>query len=204
MASVPPPVESATTCLPFAQASAPHISGALVYLQDELAEHFPKDTLDWLSWAKALDQLRPDLWVSPEGKVTLDAQDVTRLAQYLALSPELPTLEPPLHGPDSAYVAKRLVNYADEAQDALVELEACPKAHGPRVWNLILTLALGNSIADKVYQATCWDAKQGAEPAAAGPSVHARVQALRQARGEFDFPTGPPPTGAAPKTRTRK
>lgn len=78
----------------------------------------------------------------------LEAQDVKRLAQYLADSPELLTLDPPVYGPRSAYMSKRLVNYADEAQDALVELEACPKAYGARVWELVLSLALGNSVAD--------------------------------------------------------
>jgi hypothetical protein len=204
MAASPPSVESATTCLPFAQASAAHISCALVYLQVELVMHFPKDTLDWLTWAKALDQLRPDLWLTPQGTVTLDGPTVARLAQYLAASPELPTLEPPLHGPDAAYVMKRLVNYTDEAQDALVELEACPKAYGPRVWNLILTLALGNATVDRMYRATCWDAQQDSEPTVGGLPIQARIRALRQARGEFDFPTGPPPAGAAPKTRPKK
>lgn len=102
-------------------------------------------------------------------------------------------------------MAKRLVNYADEAQDALAELEAHPKVYGPRVWNLVLSLALGNSTADEVYQVTWWDANKDKESAVAGSNVQARILALRQARGEFDFPTAPPlPAAAAPRTRTRK
>jgi hypothetical protein len=184
---LPPPVESALTCLPYAHASPPFISRALIFLQQELASHFPEPVLDWLTWAKALAQLRPDLWVAPGEIVTLDAQDVKRLAQYLTGSPELPTLEPPLYGPHAAYLAKRLVRYADEARAALVELEAYPKAYGPCVWNLVLTIALGNATADEVYHATWWDVKKGEEPAAAGPNVQARILALRRARGGFVF-----------------
>ncbi|RZK30017.1 MAG: hypothetical protein EOO63_07775, partial [Hymenobacter sp.] len=133
----PPPADSEATCTPYAQASPLYISSALFFLQKELADHFPELTLDWLTWAKALDQLRPDLWLTPQGTVTLDGPTVARLAQYLAASPELPTLDPPLHSPDAAYVTKRLVDYTDEARDALVELEACPKAYGPRLVGVI-------------------------------------------------------------------
>ena len=196
----PPPADSAATCTPYAQASPLYISCALFFLQKELADHFPERTLDWLTWAKALDFLRPDIWEMGERMVFLETQDVKRLAQYLATSPELPTLDPPLYGPRSAYLAKRLVNYADEARDALVELEANPKAYGARVWELVLNLALGNSVADEVHYATDLNANPGGEPAIDGPNVHARVLALRQVRGEFDFPTGPPqPAGSAGK-----
>ena len=197
----PPPADPAATCRPYAQSSPLHISGALLFLQQELAPHFPETALDWLTWANALDRLRPDLW-EEGGRVSLDAQDVNRLAQYLAGSPELPTLEPPVHGPRAAYLAKRLVNYAAEARDALVELEAGPKAYGPRVWELVLSLALGNAVADEVHQATDWNAEQDGE--LAGASVHTRVFALRQARGEFDFPSGPPPAGTVGKARPRR
>jgi len=200
----PPPADSEATCTPYAQASPLYISSALFFLQKELADHFPEMTLDWLTWAKALDRLRPDIWAI-EGRVYLDAHDVIRLAQYLDCSSELPMLDPPLYGPRSAYLSKRLVNYADEALDALVELEANPKAYGARVWGLVLSLALGNSVADEVHQATDLNANRDRKPAIDGPNVHARVFALRQARGEFDFPTGPPqPAGPAGKPRPRK
>ena len=197
-----PPPASATTCLPYTDASALHVSCALLFLQRELADHFPEPALDWLTWAKALDQLRPDLWVDPQGTVSLDALEVKRLAQYLACSPELPTLEPPLYGPRSAYLAKRLVNYADQAVDALAELEAHPQAYGPHVWELVLSLALGNATADEVFQATTWGKSKGEEPA--DVPIQVRIRALRQARGQFDFPTGPPPATTVSKARTVK
>lgn len=204
-AKSPPPSDSdsTATCLPYAQASPLLISCALDFLRQELASHFPGDTLNWLTWSNALGRLRPDVWVD-QGEVFLDAQDVSRLAQHLNGSPELPTLEPPLYGARAAYLAKRLVNYANEALDALDELEAGPKAYSPRVWELVLSLALGNSVADEVFQATAWSAERGEEPAVTGPNVHARVFALRQARGELDFPTGPPPAGAARQARPKK
>jgi hypothetical protein len=202
-ATSPPPSDSAATCLPYAKASPSDISCALVFLQEELASHYLADTLSWLTWAKALDRLRPDLWITKERVVSLHAQDVRRLTQHLTGSPELLTREPHQHGPRAAYLAKRLVNYADEALDALDELEVAPKAYGPRIWNLVLNLALGNSTADKVYRDTCLDEDEdkAAEPAVEGPNVHARVLALRQARGEYNFPTGPPRTPGRARAR---
>ena len=180
----------------------PHLSCALVYLQHELADHFPAGALSWLTWVTALDRLRPDLWVAPRA-ASLDALDVTRLAQCLAGSPALPALEPPLYGPRAGYLAQRLVNYTAGARDALAELEACPTAYGGRVWELVLGLAVGNGVAKEVFQAMCWDALPGAAPAGA-PNAHERVYALRRARGEFDFPAGPPPAGMASRARLKK
>lgn len=186
-----PSPDSAATRLPYANASPADISCALVFLQEELASHYLADSLSWLTWAKGMDRLRPDLWITKERVVSLHEQDVRRLTQYLTGSPELLTRKPRKHGP-RAYLAKRLVNYADEALDALDELEAAPKAYGPRVWNLVLSLAVGNSTADKVYRDIFLDEREAAKPAVDGPNVHARVLALRQARGEYDFPTAPP------------
>ena len=192
-ATSPPLPDLAATRLPYANASPADISCALVFLQEELASHYLANSLGWLTWAKAMDRLRPDLWITKERAVSLHEQDVRRLTQYLTGSPELLTRKPRKHGP-RAYLAKRLVNYADEALDALGELEAAPKAYGQRVWNLVLSLALGNSTADKVYRDTFLDEREVVTPAVDGPNVHARVLALRQARGEYDFPASPPRT----------
>ncbi|RZJ95469.1 MAG: hypothetical protein EOO60_00235 [Hymenobacter sp.] len=196
-ATSPPAPASAATCLPHANASPADISCALVFLQEELVSHYLADTLSWLTWAKALNRLRPDLWITKERFVSLHAQDMRRLTQHLTRTPELLTRKPHEHGPFVAYLAKRQVNYADEALD---ELEAAPKAYGLRVWNLVLGLALGNSTADKVYQDTCLDEDKAAKPA--GANVHARGLALRQVRGEYDFPTRPPHTTKRARSRT--
>ncbi|MGI4733661.1 MAG: hypothetical protein ACRYG7_00615 [Janthinobacterium lividum] len=201
-ATSPSPADSAAIRLPYAKASAAYISYALVFLQAELASHYLAENLPWLTWANALDHLRPDLWVSKEGVVSLHAQDVRHLTQHLTGSPELLTREPVRHRPRAAYLAKCLVNYAEEALEALDELEAGPRFYGPRVWNLVLGLALGNSTADQVYRDTWREKEKVAKPVVDGPTVHARVFALRQARGEYDFPTGPPRIPLRTRTKT--
>ena len=87
----PPSPDSAATRLPYANASPADISCALVFLQEELASHYLADSLSWLTWAKAMDRLRPDLWITKERVVSLHEQDVRRLTQYLTGSPELLT-----------------------------------------------------------------------------------------------------------------
>jgi hypothetical protein len=51
-------------------------------------------------------------------------------------------------------LAKRLVNYEDDVIPALEEMRANPLAYGPVVYSLVTSLALGNLVADEVFQAT--------------------------------------------------
>ena len=178
-----------TRRVPYAHASPQQRAQALGYLQKELQQHFP--TLSEVTWAKALIQLQPDLWVGPR-TVSLDGDDLSYLAQQLAGSPELPQLDPVIHGPRAGYLAGKLVHYEDDAIHALTDLEANPLAYGPLVYRLIISLALGNSVADQVYRATYrgpWGRPGGPDRDVARATVQERLKALRRARGEGEFPS---------------
>lgn len=185
--------DSSSEPVPYAQASPQQISQALFFLQEELRAHFP--ALPWLTWAQALDFFKPDLW-REAGLVTLDYDDLTRLAQHLAA--QLPQLEPPIYGPRSGYLAKQLVHYEDEAGEALTEIEADPLAYGPLVYALVTRLAIGNSVAHEVLDALSRDPapSHGAATLAisrptsgeAGPvplSSEQRIRRLARARGNY-------------------
>lgn len=171
--------------LPYAAATPPQRSRALAYVKGALAQHFP--TLSAPAWATALDRLQPALWVADE-LVYLDDEDLAHLAQRLAFSPELPELDPPLYNGRAAYLARRLVDYWDQAIDALEDIEAQPRAYGPRVYALVVDLALGNAVAEEVFRAT----HRGEEPGepgsgdldAARTAAGSRLAALRRARAE--------------------
>ena len=179
--------ESTAQRVPYAQASPRQVSQALLYLQQELQAHFP--TLRWVTWANALQKLQPDLWVEQQD-VYLDGEDLTYLAQRLAASPELPDLEPVIHGPRAGYLARKLVHYEDDAIHALADIEAQPLAYGPQVYRLVTSLALGNAVADEVFRATDrepWGRPGGPDRDVARATVHERLEALRRARGEGEF-----------------
>lgn len=187
MASTAPPLpDPISVCVPYAEATPPQLSRALTYVMEELAQHFP--TLSFPAWADALFQQQPDLWVEgPE--VFLDEDYLTRLTQRLAASPELPQLSPPIYPDYACYLAKRLVNYQDQALFALQEIEADPHAFGYSVYALILDLAAGNGIAQKVYRVThSQKTRPGRpDPAAARQLASARIAAVRRARGELGY-----------------
>ena len=82
--------------------------------------------------------------------VTLDGEDLRVLVQRLAGSPELPPLDPLIHGPRAGYLAQKLVQYEDDAIHALADIEANPLAYGPLVYRLVVRLALCNAVADEV------------------------------------------------------
>jgi hypothetical protein len=176
--------------VPYADASPRQISQALLYLQEALHDHFP--TLKWATWADALQQLQPDLWVEQQA-VTIDEDDLTYLANRLALSSEVPALDPIIHGPRAGYLARKLVHYEDDAIYALEEIEAHPLVYGPLVYRLIVSLASGNEVADEVFGATYrgpWGRPSGPDRNIARATVSERLQALRYARGEGEFAFG--------------
>jgi hypothetical protein len=177
----------------------------LLYLQEALHDHFP--TLKWATWADALQELQPDLWVE-EQAVTLDQDDLIYLTQRLALSPEVPALDPIIHGPKAGYLARKLVNHEDDAIHALEEIEEHPLAYGPLVYRLVVSLASGNEVADEVFGATYrgpWGRPGGPDRDIARATVSERLQALRCARGESEFAFGNgrsvAPTGSAGPVR---
>lgn len=187
MAPATAPLPDPTSiCISYAEATPLQISRALTYVMAELAQHFP--TLSFTSWTDALFQQQPDLWVEGQ-EVFLDEDDLTRLTQRLAASPELPQLSPPIYPDYACYLAKRLVNYQDQALHALTEIEAAPHAFGYSVYALVLDLAGGNGIAQKVYRVTHPQKPRPSrpDPAAERQLASARIAAVRRARGELGY-----------------
>lgn len=84
--------------------------------------------------------------------MTLDADDLEYLANQLAKSPALPKLDPPLHGPRAGYLAKTMADYEDDAIGALPDIGANPLAYGPLVYNLVISLARGDSVVGQVFR----------------------------------------------------
>jgi hypothetical protein len=180
MASTPLLSPSETsTCLPYVQATPPQLAQALAYVTQALARHFP--TLGLPAWAEALQQQQPDLWVAP-GEVYLDDEDLTRLTQRLATSPELPQLSPPIYPEEACYLARCLVTYQRQALQALADIEVNPTAYGGRVCTLVFDLATGNGIAQQVYRVT--HRPGSLDPVTASLIAPARIDAVRRARGE--------------------
>ena len=185
--------DSTPLCVPYDQATPQQLSRALVYVMEELSAHFP--TLSFGAWTTTLAELKPDLWVQGT-YIFIEEGDLIYLTQLLALAPELPTLDPPIYPDDACYLAKRLVNYQAEAQEALAEIAAHPLAYGARVFALVASLAVGNSVAETVYRATYRGPQVrpgSADPALARATVHEQVRALRRARGEFGHQEVPEP-----------
>ena len=184
---LPPLPESTARCVLYADASEQQRAQALHYVQERLHQHFPP--LSPSTWVNAVRQLQPDLWVEQQ-TVALDEDDLTYLANRLALSPEVPVLNPVIHGPRAGYLAKKMVNYEDDAIHALEEMDANPLAYGPLVYRLVTSLALGNSVADEVFQATHrgpWGRPGGPDRDVARATVRERLEALQRARGEAEF-----------------
>lgn len=187
MASTAPSLPDPTAiCVPYAEATPSQLSRALTYVMEELAQHFP--TLSFTAWTDALFQQQPDLWVEGQ-EVFLEEDDLTRLTQRLAASSELPQLSPPIYPDQACYLAKRLVNYQDQALFALQEIEANPHSFGTSVYALVLDLAAGNGIAQKVYRVTHSQKPRPGrpDPAAERQVASARIAAVRRARGELGY-----------------
>jgi len=204
MAVAAPLPDPTATCIPYAEATPRQLSLALTYVMEELAQHFP--TLSFASWGNALLQQQPDLWLEQEEVVFLEDDDLTRLTQRLAASPELPQLSPPIYPDQACYLAKRLVNYQDQALQALTEIEAAPHAFGHSVYALVLDLAAGNGIAQQVYRVTHRPTPPPPgrpDPAADRQLATARIAAVRRARGELAYaysePAAAPPSPAPPE-----
>lgn len=178
MASPPlPPYPG--TCVPYAQATPRQLSLALTYAMEELAQHFP--TLSFPAWANGLLQEHPDLWVEGE-QVYLDDEDLARLVQRLAGSPELPQLSPPVYPDEACYLARRVREFQRRAQAVLAELEANPAAYGANLCGLVCDLADGDATAERVYRLTHRQVapRPGSpDPAVARQALLARLEALR-------------------------
>lgn len=188
------------TGVPYPQATSHQLAKVLTFAIEELAQHFPP--LDFLSWSRALEKEQPTLWVDEDG-LFLDDEDLTRLAQRLAASPELPQHGPPLYPDQACYLARRLVKYQDQALHALTEIEAAPHSFGNSVYALVLDLAAGNGIAQQVYQVTHRQTPPSAsrpDPASARLAAPARIAAVRRARGERAYAATEPVTAPSLST----
>jgi hypothetical protein len=181
--ATPPPADPTAQRVPYAQASPQQVSRALLFVQEELQQTFP--TLPWVSWADAFLTVQPDLWVGQE-TVSLDEQGLAPLAQHLASLPDVRDDDSIVHGHRVVYLAQKLVNLQDDAIYALADIEADPLAFSLPVCQLVTRLAVGNAVAEQVYRATRRGPEGrpgGEDPALARANVHARVQAVRRARG---------------------
>ena len=123
---------------------------ALASVQEDLKHHFP--TLPLPQWATEMEALQPDLWLEGE-EVTIVYEDLVRLTQRLAWTPNRVPLEPPIHSLQSLYLARRSSEYAHIAILALAEMEQNPLAYGKYTRIIILKMAAGNGVADEIIQA---------------------------------------------------
>ena len=171
--------------IPYDQAMPPQRAQALAHLRQRLDQHFP--TLAVRTWADALDLFRPDLLVSGD-QVRFTDQDLTELAQYLADSPELPLLDPPLYGPPALRLAQQYLHAAELAVWALPELEALGPGISPRLYALVSCLARNTQVAEQVVQARRWGlvvgrplppGMPGGGPALGSPEVERRLLQLQ-------------------------
>jgi hypothetical protein len=181
--SATPPNEQVSP-LAYEQATPQQQNQALQYLQQRLQGHFP--TLATQTWADALTLFQPDLWVTRE-QVTLADLDLRQLTQYLADSPELPLLDPPIYPPTALQMAQQLFHAAELAVYSLPELEALGLTSGRRLYSLVSYLARGNRVAEQVVQARRWGltvgrplplGMPGGGPAPGSPEVEQRLLAL--------------------------
>lgn len=180
-----------TSCqIPYTQATFSQRALALASVQEELKHHFP--VLPWLSWARELDALQPDLWL--EGPlVTLDYADLIKLTQRLASVPEMPTLDPPIYGPRSLYLARRLSEYAHQSVLALAELEKNPLVYGFNTSAIIMKLAASNGVVEEVMQALTGGSTMETRPGKPLPpeevpgclAVRARLDELTRIRSQY-------------------
>ena len=168
--------------VPYARADAPQISEALLVAQGELQHHFER--LDWTVWTTAFLTVQPDLWVDNEG-ILLDEHNLACLAQHLAALPNVRAYASLTHGSNAVYLARKMVQHQDTAIRALAILEAKPWALPPAIFELVLSLAGGNGIAETVYAAAC-PGPHGPpgtpDPAHARAGAYTRIASLRLAR----------------------
>ena len=189
------PSDTATQ-IPYAEATFPQRTLALASVQEELKHHF--SALPLLRWSTELDALQPNLWVEGE-EITINYEDLVRLTQRLSWAPELPALDPPIYGPQSLYLARRLSEYAYQAVLALAEMEQNPLAYGKHTRSIILKLAAGNGVAEEVLRAiTGYSFREGqpdeslsSDQIPGCPAVQVRVVNLAWSRGK---PAGFPPS----------
>jgi hypothetical protein len=154
MSFLPPTsLHSVTGYLPYAQASVAQRELLLAYLRQRLRYHFPG--LSPAAWLRALFEFQPTLVLRGPKEVTLNAAELQQLVHHLASSPELPLLDPPLHGLATLDLAQHYLRGGELAAVTLPEL--VPGTSGPRLMALLTYLCQPYPLAEQVVQAWRWD-----------------------------------------------
>lgn len=175
--------------LPYRQATPAQRAQALHALRQRLQPHFP--ALPARSFARALDELGPDLWLRP-APLHFAPHDLTQLVQLLAASPELPLLDPPLYGLPALGLAQRSLRTSALAGRAVAELVAQRTRCGPHLYALVQGLAAYDPLAERVVQAWPWHlasspplprARPGTGPAPGSPELVRCLHQLAAASG---------------------
>ena len=137
--------------IPYRWATPGQQAQAVLWMARQLHDHFP--TLSVAELEQTFHQFKPELWEDPNG-ICLDYADLVRLTQQLAHSPRVPNLYPPIYCADACYLAEVYTYLSQVAIGLLPELEANPLAHDAKLMALIVRLATGNSVAERVLRET--------------------------------------------------
>ncbi len=185
------PAKPADVRLPYHRATPAKQAQAMAYLRQRLRHHFP--TLRLGTWARALADYQPDLWLSGPA-LTLAEADLLALAQHLATAPELPALDPPLYGLPTLQLAQHSLRTSELAAGVLPELLAPAANCGPRLHTLLCRLVRPHPLAQQVVQAWCWNLASapplppgipGGGPAPSSLEIEQWLGWLRPAGGEL-------------------
>ena len=144
--------EAPATHLPYAQASAAQRAQLLAFVSQRLRPHFP--TLSPAAWLRILFEFQPTLLVGTDA-VTLARAELTQLVQYVATSPELPPLDPPIYSLPTLELAQRWLRGQELAASTLGEVVAGPRA--PQLTPLFTYLCQPCPLAEQIVQAWRWN-----------------------------------------------
>ena len=137
--------------IPYRWATAGQHAQAVLWVADQLHDHFP--TLSVTAFAQAFHAFQPDVWEDRDG-LWLDYADLVRLTQRLARSPLVPELYPPIFCPQAQYMAALLHYYHRVATDIQAEMKAGAQLPIRRIESLLDRLATLNSVVEQVRRET--------------------------------------------------
>ena len=135
------------------QASATQQEQAFLIAQPELQKRFPMVSLAGLRHAFALCE--PDLSLSGKS-LAIEYESMTRVMNYLAATyrTSLEELEPPIYGPVTHYISKRLISLQQTADWATTHHQGATTPEAAAFYLSILTqLAVEDATANQVEQA---------------------------------------------------
>lgn len=135
------------------QASATQQEQAFSLAQSELQKRFPMVSLDDLRQAFALCE--PDLSLGGKS-LAIEYESMTRVMSYLAATyrTSLEELEPPIYGPVTHYVSKKLTSLQQTADWATKQYQGATTPEAAAFYLSVLTqLAVEDATASQVEQA---------------------------------------------------